>query len=130
MKHDDRSAAEAPEEQSPHVAGSRGGRPTGQLRERDRDRIFEIVGQGSQPGSEDDPHLGDERRTGADRCLKRVESGSLIGRGDAGGRVRLRSRVNHWMFLATRAPGTAPRGRCAGPASSCRPTEVPTPGCR
>ena len=59
-----RTAAEPPQQKPPDVAG-RGGRwPAGKLVEADRHGVDEIVGQAAEPGSQDDPDFGHDRRSG------------------------------------------------------------------
>jgi hypothetical protein len=79
LEHDDRPAREMAQEQPANVA--RGGRsgPARQIRERDRNRILEIVGEPAEPGAEDDPDLRHQRRASADGGLERVEARGLVG---------------------------------------------------
>ena len=108
LEHDDRAPAEAAEQQPAGMPRGGRRRPAGQLRERDRDRILEVVGQPAEPGAEHDPDLRDERRPGADRGHEGGEPGRLLDRRD---RPR---RVDGGGRWSSRASGTH-RGRRSGP---------------
>ena len=98
-------------------------RPAGQVRERDRDRVLEVVGQTAEPGAEDDPDLGDEvvrARTAATSAARRAgcSAGGI-------GRVGSTSGVE-WVIGAS----STHRTRRPGPVDFAGPTGVSTPGCR
>ena len=84
LEHDDGHAVETTEEQAADVAGGRGGRPAGQVREGDRDRIGDVVGQAAEARAQHDPDPRDEVAPGPDGGLEGVESGGLIGGRDRG----------------------------------------------
>ena len=86
LEHDDRDATEPTEEQAADVAGRRRGRPAGQVRERDRDGVLEVVGQAAEPRAEHDADPRDEIGPGTDGGLERGQAGGLLGRRD--GRAR------------------------------------------
>ena len=54
--------ASVAEQQPAGVTGRGGGGPSRQVGERDRDRVLEVVREPAEPGAEDDPDLGHERR--------------------------------------------------------------------
>ena len=56
---------EAAEEQPAGVTRRRRGRPAGQVRERDRDGVLELVGEAAETRPEDDPELRARGRSGA-----------------------------------------------------------------
>ena len=48
----------------------------GQVGERDRDGVLEVVGQAAEPGAQDDPDVGHEVGAGADGRDQRVAAGA------------------------------------------------------
>ena len=100
-----------PRSSRPSVTRRGGGRPAGQVGERDRDRVLEVVGETAEAGPEDDPDLGHERRELADRGLERVEPGRLVGRRDRAGRVQAPAGVGgEWQVRHVGPPGFASVG--------------------
>ena len=77
-------AVELAEEQPADVSRRGGGRPAGQVREGDGDRVGQVVGQAAEPRAEHDPDSRDEVAPGPDGRLERVEPGGLR----SGGRDR------------------------------------------
>ena len=130
LEHDHGAAAETPEEQPPGVARRRRGRPAGQLGERDRDRVLELVGEAAEAGAEDDPDLGHEIRpcAGRPRLSAARRAGCSIGgmgaTGRPAGRVRGVGRRGH------RASSTHRSSTVGGPGASPARRAVSTPGCR
>ena len=117
-------AGQAAEQQPPDMAGRGRGGPAGQLGERDRDGILDVVGEPAKPGAEDDPDLGDEVGARANGRLEGVEPGGLVGGRDrAGG-------VDRGSVTRVRASRSASRGETAEARGFVHPTDVPTPGCR
>ena len=92
LEHDHRPAAEPAEQQSTGMPGSGRGRPAGQLRERDGDRILEIGCELTESRPEHDPDLRDEGRPGADRRHEGRQPGRLRGRWDRPRRIERRRR--------------------------------------
>jgi hypothetical protein len=82
LEHDDRRSREIAEEQATDVPRRRRGRPARKVRERDRDRVLEVVGKSTEPRAEDDPDRRHEVGLRPDRPLKSVESRGLLSRRD------------------------------------------------
>ena len=87
LEHRDRRAPEPAEQEPADVTGRRRRRPAGQVGERDRDRVREVVGQPAEPRSQDDPDLRDQVRPGPDGRLEGVDPGGLVGRRDRAGAI-------------------------------------------
>ena len=129
LEHDDRHAVEPAEEQPADVTRRRRGRPAGQVRERDRDRVLEVVGEAAEPRAEDDPDPRHEVDPGPDGRLERVEPGGLVGGRDRARRDRRQARRAGWRHGRAGLRRARPGGRRPRPASET-PDGVPTPGCR
>ena len=104
------------------MARGGGGGPARELGERHRDRVLEVVGQATQPGSQHDGDLGHEVGAGAHDRLEGVEARGLIDRGDGRGRIR------HQMMLAHAVAECGPPELRPGvdgrwPACFCGPDE-------
>ena len=113
LEHHDRPPAEPPEQQPAGVSRRGRRRPAGQLRERDRDRVVELVGQPAEPGAEDDPDLRDERRPRADRgrpARRAAPAARWAGSGASG-----RRQGGRWVIAGLRS---ASYGRRPGPGAS------------
>ena len=82
LEHDDRRSREIAEEQATDVPRRRRGRPARQVRERDRDRVLEVVGKSTEARAEDDPDRRHEIGLRPDRSLEGVESRGLLSRRD------------------------------------------------
>ena len=67
LEHHDGRPGERAQQQAPGMPRGGRGRPAGQVRERDRDRVLQVVGQAAQPGAQDDPDRRDQRRSLPDR---------------------------------------------------------------
>ena len=131
LEHDDRPPAERAEQQPADVARRGRGRPAGQVGERDRDGVLEVVGEAAEPGAEDDPDLGHEVGPGADGRLERVEARRLVERAGSGAPGPGASTASAGRRdRACGPPGSHPGVDGRWPAGFAGPTEVPTPGCR
>ena len=97
-------------------------RPAGQVRERDRDGVLEVVGQPAEPRPEDDPDLGHERRCARGPPPRARRRGRLLGGRDRSGRVEALADVGGSGRSDMRASRIASRGADGrGPeASSAR----------
>ena len=82
LEHDHDAAAETPEEEASGVARRRRGRPAGELRERDGDRVLDPVGEVAQARAQDDPDLGHEVRPAPDGRGQRGQERRLLDRRD------------------------------------------------
>ncbi len=102
LEHHHRPPRQVAEEKPADVARGGRRRPAGQVRERDRDRVLEVVGKAAESGAEDDPDLRDERRPGADRADQRGDAGGLLDRRDGARRVQVGRRVGHGASCAHR----------------------------
>jgi hypothetical protein len=108
-----------PSRSRPTWPGAVAAGPAGQVGERDRHRILEVIGKAAKTRTQDDPDLGHEIRPGADRGLERVEArGWSIGRD---GRCwihghRLAARAGRQCFVQGSTAG-GPRDFC-GPDGS------------
>ena len=113
LEHDHRPPGEPAEEQPSGVPRRGRRRPAGQLRERDRDGILEVVGQPAEPGAEHDPDLGHEVGAGAHRGHQGGQTRRLVDGRDRARRVD-RGRAGHrGLHYASRVDG---RGRWLRPA--------------
>ena len=99
LEHDDRSPAELAQEQPADVARGRRRRPAGQVRERDRDRVDEVVGEVAETRPEHDADLGHERGPRADGGRQRGDAGRLLDGSGWGATGRGRTSGGSWGLL-------------------------------
>ena len=123
LEHDDRAAREPAEEQPSGVPGRGRGGPAGQVGERDRDGILEVVREAAEPRAEHDPDLGHEVGPGTHRGHERGEPRGLV---DGRDRARRVDRASSRDIGAS----TTHRGSTVEAGGFAGPTEVSTPGCR
>ena len=123
LEHDDGPAGQRAQQQPADVPGRRRRWPAGQVRERDRDRVGQVVGESAEPGSEHDAELRDEARPGADGGRERGDAGRLLDGRDGARRVDVR------RSSGSSGASCAHRTRWPGP-DFAGPTSVSTPGCR
>jgi len=121
LEHDDGPLLQRTQQQPAGMAGGGRGRPARHVREGNRLDVPELVGQAAQARAEHDPELRHEVRPLADRALESVEERRLIDGADGPARVEPRRGIGHRAEVCLSG-----RGR----ADFCRPTGVPTPGCR
>ena len=108
LEHDHRPPGQPAEEQPSGVPGRGRRGPAGQLRERDRDGILEVVRQPAEPGAEHDPDLGHEVGAGTHRGHQGGQPRRLFDGRDRARRVD-RGRAGHrGLHYASRVDG---RGR-------------------
>ena len=103
-------------------------RPAGQLREGDGHGVLEVVRKTAEPGAQDDPDLGHERRA----ARARPPASAAIRAGCSAGGI---GRVGSTVTVGSDGHGhgasrVRSRHRTPEAADFVRPTEVSTPGCR